>query len=97
MCTKVATRAAYFPGDVAQATQPPLLNAGQTCFRLQWCERNGPKVLAPSHRGFGHVVLKRVTGEALQGKANHEFEARGVSWTLEAPLSAIGTLRPNER
>jgi two-component sensor histidine kinase len=72
-------------------------NTGQPCFRLRWCERNGPKVLAPSRRGFGHVVLGRATGQALQGKVNHEFEARGVSWTFKAPLSAVGTLGPNER
>ncbi len=72
-------------------------NTGQPCFRLRWCERNGPKVLAPSRRGFGHVVLGGATGQALQGKVNHEFEARGVSWTLEAPLSAVGMLGPNER
>ena len=66
------------PGDV-----------GPRCFSLIWRERNGPKVMPPTRRGFGHVILQRMTGKMLQGKVNHEFEACGVSWTLEVPSAAV--------
>ncbi len=56
---------------------------GPSHFRLNWRERHGPQVISPQRRGFGHVVLQRLTGRALQGKANYEFGAGGVSWTLE--------------
>ncbi len=64
-------------------------DVGPRCFRLIWRERNGPKVMPPTRRGFGHVILQRMTGETLQGKVNHEFEACGVSWTLEVPAYAV--------
>jgi two-component sensor histidine kinase len=57
---------------------------GNACFRLIWRERNGPRVSAPTHQGFGSVVLQRMTGAALQGAVKHEFGSDGVSWTLEA-------------
>jgi two-component sensor histidine kinase len=54
---------------------------------LRWRELNGPKVTPPTRSGFGHVVLQRTTGQALQGKVNHEFKADGVRWTLEVPAA----------
>ena len=63
--------------------------AGQTCFRLIWRERNGPKVMPLTRRGFGHVVLQRLTGQALHGKVSHEFAASGVSWALETTAAAV--------
>lgn len=70
---------------------------GRTCFRLMWREINGPKVTAPTRRGFGHVVLQRTTGQALQGKVNHEFAADGVRWTLEVPGARTVIPGPPER
>jgi two-component sensor histidine kinase len=60
---------------------------GTNCFRLTWCECDGPKVIPPLHRGFGHLVLQRMTGAAPQGKVKHEFAADGVRWSLEAPAA----------
>lgn len=69
---------------------------GRTCFRLMWREINGPKVVLPTRRGFGHVVLQRTTGQALQGKVNHEFAADGVRWTLEVPAARTVVRGPAE-
>ena len=68
----------------------------KTSFRLAWSERSGPKVTPPTHQGFGHVVLQRMTGQMLHGKVNHEFAAAGVSWTLEVPVAAI-VMRGSDR
>ena len=62
---------------------------GPSRFRLNWREHHGPRVISPQHRGFGHVVLQRMTGRALQGKVNHEFRTDGVSWTLDVPAVAV--------
>ena len=62
---------------------------GPSRFRLNWHEHHGPRVISPQRRGFGHVVLQRMTGRALQGKVNHEFRAGGVSWTLDVPAVAV--------
>jgi len=70
---------------------------GRTCFRLMWRETNGPKVTPPTRHGFGYVVLQRTTGQALQGKVNHEFAADGVRWTLEVPGARTVMPGPPER
>jgi two-component sensor histidine kinase len=62
---------------------------GPSRFRLNWHEHHGPRVISPQRRGFGHVVLQRMTGRALQGKVSHEFGAGGVSWTLDVPAVAV--------
>jgi hypothetical protein len=62
---------------------------GPSRFRLNWREHHGPRVMSPQRQGFGHVVLQRMTGRALQGKVNHEFGAGGVSWALDVPAAAV--------
>jgi two-component sensor histidine kinase len=64
-------------------------DAAGVCFRLIWRERDGPEVTPPTRRGFGHTVLQRMTGQTLQGRAKHEFDTCGVSWTLEVPAAAV--------
>ena len=68
--------------------------AAPTCLHLIWRERNGPAVVPPTRRGFGQVVLQRMTGQSLQGKVKHTFDAVGVRWTLEVPMVAVAMLRP---
>ena len=69
---------------------------GPSRFRLNWREHHGPRVISPQHRGFGHVVLQRMPGLALQGKVSHEFRADGVSWTLDVPAAAVVMPSRNE-
>ncbi len=66
-------------------------DTGAQRFLLIWREHNGPAVMPPQHRGFGHAVLQRMTHQALQGEVDHAFETDGVSWTLEVPLAAVAT------
>ncbi|MBL8593318.1 MAG: PAS domain S-box protein [Devosia sp.] len=40
-------------------------------------------------RGFGTVVLERVTPAALDGRARSERTASHITWTLEAPASSV--------
>lgn len=62
---------------------------GPARFRLIWRERNGPEVIPPTRQGFGHMVLQRMAAETLQGNVAHEFDSRGVSWTLDVPAAVV--------
>ena len=52
---------------------------------LSWQESGGPLVKAPTRRGFGRVVMERITGQALDGKSEIRFEPGGVIWSLVVP------------
>jgi two-component sensor histidine kinase len=53
---------------------------GQRDLRLTWRETGGPKVVAPTKKGFGCFVLERVTVNAL-GEGGLEFNPDGLIWT----------------
>jgi PAS domain S-box-containing protein len=62
---------------------------GTNVVRLTWAETGGPPVKAAAGGGFGSVVLKGVTPQAVRGTADLRYEAGGVTWTLEAPVAFI--------
>lgn len=57
-------------------------------LKLLWHESGGPPVLAPTRRGFGRVVMDRITGQALDGKSEIRFDTDGVIWSLVAPTKS---------
>jgi PAS domain S-box-containing protein len=50
-------------------------------IRLTWKEENGPLVMPPTRRGFGHTVLERMAA-SLDGEVALEFAPEGVRWSL---------------
>ena len=54
-----------------------------------WREEDGPSVSAPTRRGFGHIVMDRIAGQALNGKSSLQFKPTGVLWTLDVPAAAV--------
>lgn len=70
---------------------------GATRFSLVWEEQDGPEVMPPTRQGFGHIVLQQMTAATLLGTVAHEFDPRGVRWTLEAPAAAVIATEPSER
>lgn len=56
---------------------------------LQWAERGGPPVIRPERQGFGSRLICTATGRSLRGRAELDFPATGVTWTLLAPLACI--------
>lgn len=65
-------------------------------FKLTWTERDGPEVQTIGKEGgFGSVVLKRITPQAVGGTGDLAFGPRGVTWTLEAPLANVDALTSN--
>jgi two-component sensor histidine kinase len=58
-------------------------------FMIRWIERDGPPVVAPSHRGYGSTVIKRVAELSLDGQAELDFAASGLSWRLTCPAPRV--------
>ncbi|KAB2939958.1 MAG: PAS domain S-box protein [Hyphomicrobium sp.] len=56
---------------------------------LRWEERGGPRVVPATVRGFGHVVIERVAGQALNAKVDYQFPPEGVRWTIAMPLEFV--------
>jgi two-component system CheB/CheR fusion protein len=54
-------------------------------LEMDWVERDGPPVTAPTNRGFGTILIERGLAHDLAGNANVEFLPQGV----RARLSAI--------
>ncbi|MFB9979302.1 sensor histidine kinase [Mesorhizobium kowhaii] len=57
---------------------------------LLWKETGYAVETKPVHKGFGTVVLERVTPQAVSGSGSLDY-SDGLTWTLVAPLAAIGS------
>ena len=42
-------------------------------LELDWRERAGPAVTVPKRTGFGHVVMKKMVEQAVQGRVEINF------------------------
>ena len=58
-------------------------------FRMTWQERGGPPVGPTDHKGFGRVLIERVTSERFGATASLAFEPQGVTWTFEAAPAVV--------
>ena len=56
----------------------------QELLRLTWNERGGPIVTAPTNKGFGHVVIETLVGQAV-GEVTLRFDPLGTVWTVIIP------------
>ena len=50
-----------------------------------WLEKAGPQVGVPGQRGFGCLVLERVTPQSLDGEAQLNFDTLGLAWHMTCP------------
>ena len=55
------------------------------CFRFYWNESGGPKVSKPKQKGFGSKLIERLLPVSFNGRANLNYDAKGVSFELLAP------------
>jgi two-component sensor histidine kinase len=62
---------------------------GERRLSLAWKESGGPPVELPHHKGFGHMVMDRITGPALGGSSEIHFEREGVRWRLDVPADDV--------
>lgn len=56
---------------------------------LKWVERGGPRVVAPSRNGFGHLVIGDMIERSLNAKVVLEFASRGLEWTVSIPATSV--------
>ena len=61
----------------------------QSRLLIQWREKGGPPVTPPSRKGFGWVVLERLTPTALDGQATLAFGPEGFCWKLDVPATHV--------
>lgn len=59
---------------------------GRPRFSLVWEERGGPKVQAPTRRGFGTRMIERGLAAELGGTVRIDFRPEGLVCTVDAPL-----------
>jgi PAS domain S-box-containing protein len=64
-------------------------------FVMNWTERGGPPVCAPTQRGFGSTVLSLMVKRTLGGEVQLDYAPSGVIWTLACP--SANTLEARQR
>jgi two-component sensor histidine kinase/CheY-like chemotaxis protein len=65
-------------------------------FQLRWRESGGPRVIAPTRRGFGSTFLEEFVKFNLDGHATLEYAETGLNWRLTCPANeAIVSDRPH--
>jgi two-component sensor histidine kinase len=52
---------------------------------LKWVERDGPGVVPPSRKGFGHLVIGEMIERSLNAKVRLEFFPNGLEWSVSIP------------
>jgi PAS domain S-box-containing protein len=58
-------------------------------LQIVWTETGGPKVAAPSRKGFGSRLIERGLAGQLGGEAMIDYRETGVICKIMAPLSTI--------
>ncbi len=58
-------------------------------LRIAWRETGGPKVQAPTRRGFGSDLIERQTQHDLDGTVDIAFATEGLSLVLRLPMATI--------
>jgi two-component sensor histidine kinase len=61
-------------------TSPPML-------QMSWVESGGPRVTAPTRKGFGSRLIERGARDQLGGSATADFLPTGVVYTIECALA----------
>jgi PAS domain S-box-containing protein len=61
-------------------------------FKFQWQERNGPPVAPPTRQGFGHMVIEKAAAQDF-GQPKITFASEGLTYEIDAPLSAVANSR----
>jgi two-component sensor histidine kinase len=64
-------------------------SGAEPLFRLIWREVEGPTVTAPTRRGFGELLVRRIAPRDVAGRGKVSYEATGFVYELEAPLYEV--------
>jgi len=61
----------------------------EPALHMEWTERGGPKIRAPTKRGFGITLIEKSLG-GVGGSAQIRFESRGLTCRIRLPLAENG-------
>ncbi|WOI53904.1 HWE histidine kinase domain-containing protein [Parvularcula sp. LCG005] len=56
---------------------------------IEWVERNGPPVKAPTRRGFGSTIIEKSIPYELQGSVDLNYALTGLTATLRIPANSL--------
>lgn len=59
---------------------------GGSWLCLQWRERGGPAVQAPSRKGFGSRVIEQGLAHEISGQVTLDYQTAGVICTIDVPV-----------
>jgi two-component sensor histidine kinase len=71
--------------DVAWASDDPV---APSFVEIDWRERGGPPVTAPTYRGFGSRLVEEGLARELRGHVELRFAPDGLRCHMRLPLSA---------
>ena len=54
-------------------------------FVLEWREKDGPPVMTPERRGFGHTIMVAMVEKSLDAEVTVEYLESGLVWKVRAP------------
>ncbi len=63
-------------------------NAGRWLC-LEWRERGGPAVAAPSRKGFGSRVIEQGLAHELNGRVALDYQSAGIVCTIDVPAPLV--------
>jgi two-component sensor histidine kinase len=58
-------------------------------FHLHWKESGGPVVAAPTRKGFGELLVRRIAPRDMAGKSEVRYDPAGFEYELQAPLREL--------
>lgn len=58
-------------------------------FHLTWHEHGGPAVKAPTRRGFGELLVRRIAPRDIAGRSTVSYDTQGFHYELQAPLKEL--------
>jgi two-component sensor histidine kinase/CheY-like chemotaxis protein len=64
-------------------------SGAEPLFSICWTERNGPPIVAPTHRGFGTTVVTKMVEISLDGETVLDYSPSGLIWRLACPLKNV--------
>jgi two-component sensor histidine kinase len=65
------------------------LDSGPHELLLKWDEQGGPRVVPPSRKGFGHLVIGEMLERSLNAKVVVHFATQGLGWRASIPASHL--------
>ena len=85
LATNAAKYGALSNGDGQVRVAWAVTAAARPMFSMSWLEDGGPKVAAPTRKGFGQIVIGRMAAAAVDGSAESVFRETGLRWSLTTP------------